>query len=140
MKNKKIDGYMTIEASFIIPWVFMTFLLVIYFTFYLYNMCVVYQDCYIAALRGSIITNADTKTVETYINSQIVELLDNQLYEYVKEPNVDVGVVKIKVGAKSGINILDNKLMLIRNKKLDIEQNAIAYRLNPVYVIRTTRR
>ncbi len=131
---------MTIEASFIVPWVFMLFILVIYFTFHLYNLSVVYQDCYIAALRGSQIYNADNGFVENYVKGQISELLDNQLYEYSKNAKVDVSVVSIEVEAQSEININQGKLLLYKNRLLDIEQSAKAYRLNPVYLIRISGR
>lgn len=131
---------MTLEASFIIPWIFMTFILSIYFCFHLYNHCVVYQDCYIAALRGSEIRNADTGFVKEYVENQIIQLLDNQLYEYTKEAEVNVTLTKVEVSSNSAIKLPWGDLMLYRNKLLDIEKSAIANRLNPVYLIRISGR
>lgn len=139
-KTQRISGYMTVEASFIVPWVFMLFILVLYFTFHLYNTDVVYQDCYIAALRGSQIHNADNGFVKNYVEGQISELLNNQLYEYSKEANVNISVTSIEVEAQSEMNINQGKLMMYRNKLLDTEQSAKAYRLNPVYLIRISER
>ena len=57
-KQHALNAYMTLEASFIIPFVFICFILIILYTFYLYNHMVVYQSCYLSALRGSQLKNA----------------------------------------------------------------------------------
>ena len=65
IKKKKIKAYMTIEASFIVPVCTMIIILTIMFLFFLYNNCVVYQDCYIAALRGSQIMDASSAIIQS---------------------------------------------------------------------------
>ncbi len=50
---RKFKGYMTLEASLIIPMVICVFVLLMYFTYYLYGRCVISQDSYIIAFRNS---------------------------------------------------------------------------------------
>ena len=57
MWNKKVNGYLTVEASFVMPIVLFLYLLVILLAFFLYNRCVISQDLYILALRGSRFTD-----------------------------------------------------------------------------------
>ncbi len=44
---------MTVEASLIVPMVICIFVLIIYFTYYLYGRCLLSQDSYIMAFRQS---------------------------------------------------------------------------------------
>ena len=50
---RKYSGYMTVEASFIIPMVICVFVLIIYFTNYVYARCILSQDSYILAFRAA---------------------------------------------------------------------------------------
>lgn len=54
IKHEGIDGYMSLEAAFVIPWVIFLFVLLIYVSFYLYDKCVLFQDAYTICFRGSI--------------------------------------------------------------------------------------
>lgn len=58
MNNNKryLNGYMTIEASLIIPLVIGIYFLLIFTSFYLYNKCVLAQDTYIKCYRASVFT------------------------------------------------------------------------------------
>ena len=49
-----IDGYMTVEASFIIPMVLCVIVIMIYTAFYLYDRCLFHQDAYLLCYRESI--------------------------------------------------------------------------------------
>lgn len=55
---KSWKGYLTVEASFIMPIVLVIYLLIILCGFYLYNRCVISQDNYLLAFRGSRFTEA----------------------------------------------------------------------------------
>ena len=51
---KRYKGYMTIEASLLMPMVICVMALLIYFTYYLYGRCIISEDSYILAFRASI--------------------------------------------------------------------------------------
>lgn len=55
--NKKWNGYLTVEAAFIMPVILLLYLILIVCGFYLYNRCVISQDSYLVAFRGSRFTN-----------------------------------------------------------------------------------
>lgn len=50
---KTADGYFTVEASMIVPLIICLISFIFYLTFYLYNQCIVSQDAYLLAFRGS---------------------------------------------------------------------------------------
>lgn len=56
--NKKWNGYLTVEAAFIMPVILSLYLLLIVCGFYLYNRCAISQDSYLVAFRGSRFTNS----------------------------------------------------------------------------------
>ena len=51
---RKYKGYMTLEATLVIPKVICALTLLILFSYYLYGRCILSQDCYVLALRSSI--------------------------------------------------------------------------------------
>ena len=51
---KRYKGYMTLEASLLMPMVICVMALLIYFTYYLYGRCIISEDSYILAFRASI--------------------------------------------------------------------------------------
>lgn len=51
---RKFKGYMTLEASLVAPMIICVFVLLIYFSYYLYGRCILSQDTYILAFRASI--------------------------------------------------------------------------------------
>lgn len=58
-KNKSIKmyGFLTIEASLLIPLILGIYLFLLFTSFYLYNECVLQQDIYVIGLRGSRFTD-----------------------------------------------------------------------------------
>lgn len=139
----KMDGpaaYMTIEASFIVPFVFMLFMLIIYFAFFLYNHTVVYQACYLAALRGTQIKNVTDDVVTQYVDREAGELLANQIFQYQTEHSVDVGMLSIEVKAYSYIDNLLSKLGVYNVTKLESDRSAKAIRIDPATFIRNAHR
>lgn len=50
---RELDAYMTVEASFVIPMALCLIVLTIYLSFYMYNKCVLTQDCARAAIRNA---------------------------------------------------------------------------------------
>ncbi len=50
---RKFKGYMTLEASLVMPVVICVIVLIIYFTYYLYGRCMLSQDTYILAFRAT---------------------------------------------------------------------------------------
>lgn len=53
-KKKLLKGSLTIEATIIVPLILILIITMIYISFYLYNRCIIAQNSYITALRGSL--------------------------------------------------------------------------------------
>lgn len=53
-KLAEAGAYFTVEAALIIPVVLCIFVMIIYLSFYLYDRCVLAQDCYVLSYRQSI--------------------------------------------------------------------------------------
>ena len=70
---KKTGGYFSVEASMIIPLVIFLFSFLLYLTFYLYNRCVVSQDVYLLAFRGSLCCGSSPDEAEKYVTEQTPE-------------------------------------------------------------------
>ena len=52
-KKKYMDGYLTVEATFLVPKAFILLCVVIYWGFFFYDTSVSIQCAYVSALRGS---------------------------------------------------------------------------------------
>ena len=50
-QGRAADAYMTVEASFVVPMAVCLIVLVIYLSFYMYNKCLLAQDCARTAIR-----------------------------------------------------------------------------------------
>lgn len=150
MKNRKskennktgygLNGYMTTEASVIIPLAFVCFIIIILYTFYLYNHLTVYQSCYLSALRGSQLKNATNGAVKAYVDRELEKLLDEQVYEYQIDYASDVSMISIKVKAGSYVDNLMAKFGLYTEKKLTSNREVAINRIDPVDYIRNAER
>ncbi len=56
--NKKLNGYFTVEASLVMPLVLFLYVLIIVSGIFLYDRCVMSQDMYLIAFRGSRFSNS----------------------------------------------------------------------------------
>jgi len=138
-KNKESGykkGYMTVEASVIMPLLVMIILFMVIFCFYLYNNCVVFQDCYISALRGSQIMDSNSSEIKSKVEVYISELLDNQVYEYEKNSTVEVSALSVKVAAKSSVSNMFHSIGIYNKSSMDTDKSGEAARIDPTLIIR----
>lgn len=52
--HKEAEAYFTVEAALVMPVVLCIFVMLLYLSFYLYDRCVLAQDCYVLSYRQSI--------------------------------------------------------------------------------------
>lgn len=139
-KRKYYDGYLTIEASFLIPAVLMILLLLLYWGFYCYDKSVSVQCSYIAALRGSNQWELSDGQLETYTLEQLEKLTgETLLYLKTEKTYADVEILEIKAGVEGGMDILFSKLRGDTMERWDTESEKKAYRLKPASYIRKYR-
>lgn len=139
MTEKKLPAYMTLEAALIMPFAIALNILVIYFSFFLYNQCTISQGCYLAALRGSHLKNSSDLQIQDKIEQELEKLLDEQIFTNKYDYQIDINVVKIKISAKSKIEILFQKLHHYKKDVLVAESNCEVNRLDAVSFIRKCR-
>ena len=139
-KRKYYDGYLTVEATFLFPVMFMILLLLIYWGFFCYDKSVSIQCCYLAALRGSNQWEMNDERTEAYALEQLESLTDETLL-FMKKGDVyaDVGLLEIKAGIKGKMDILFSGLRGDSMNEWLTESEKKAYRLKPASFIRKYR-
>ncbi len=81
----RIAGYMTVEASFVIPISVALILFIIYASFYLYNRCEMTQSCYTAAYRESVWKGSGHSGAEEFLHNQNDLLMKDESGEIQKD-------------------------------------------------------
>ena len=81
MKKRKIymDGYLTVEASFLVPMAFILLWVVIYWGIFFYDTSVSVQCGYISALRGSNQWQLSYDGQREYAHGQLESLIEETL-------------------------------------------------------------
>lgn len=125
--KKRAKGYLTVEASMLVPLVVLLIALLLYLSFFLYNRCILTQDAYILAFRGSI--QKEEREVQKYIE-ECSKVQFSKKYAGMKniEKNIAVSNKKITV-----------KISGVTSNNWLIEKEAEAERINPAKVIRKIR-
>lgn len=139
-RKSSYSGYMTVEASFIIPLVFICFIISILFTFFLYNHLIVYQSCYIAALRGSQMKNVTDSAIEQYVKENLENLLNEQVYQHGLKQDVSVGTLSIATNASTNISNPLYRFNLYKEKEMEGIREVTVNRTDPVGYIRNMSR
>lgn len=139
-RKSSYSGYMTVEASFIIPLVFICFIISILFTFFLYNHLIVYQSCYISALRGSQMKNVTDSAIEQYVEENLENLLNEQVYQHGLKQDVSVGTLSIATNASMNISNPLYRFNLYKEKEMEGIREVTINRTDPVGYIRNMSR
>lgn len=78
-RKKYMDGYLTVEASFLVPMAFILLWVVIYWGFFFYDTSVSVQCGYISALRGSNQWQLSYDGQREYAHGQLESLIEETL-------------------------------------------------------------
>lgn len=136
---KRVGGYMTVEASFLVSWTIFIFVLLIYLSFYTYDKCVLFQDAYAVCFRGSI--QKDEDNVVPYISAHIQEQFGRKYFGTGEVcGSVDrnghtayvTGECQVKVPVRSLFTMYEKDGWKIRTQ-------ARAQIINPTHIIRKSR-
>lgn len=139
MKEKKryLEGYLTVEATFIIPIVVMIIGLLLYWGFYCYDKSVSLQCSYLAALRGSNEWEQSNNEVEQLVAQNLEQLTEETvLYMEMEELDVQVGLVNIEAEVSGAMDILFSKLRGDTMTRWNLNSKKSAHRLKPSSYIR----
>jgi len=135
MKNR-IRAFFTVEASLIMPVIIFLSLVISIFCFYLYNCSIIYQSCYISALRGTQMVNTSSGEIKKCVEKYLTELLDNQIYEYIDYSTVDIDMFQIETRAETKIGNIFNKYDVFEEIEMSASCEAEAKFIYPVKLIR----
>ena len=152
-KRTYLCGYMTIEASLIIPLVIGTYFFLIFAGFFLYNKCILTQDTYIICYRASVFTYWDEGYGEvSYSELKRRSASEAKVYiesrkNFTRYPFFTLENEKITVlqqgllTADVYINIsIEGSSKSFLQKDYQIKLSSTSWITNPVSNIRTTRR
>lgn len=138
--KKKAEGYMTVEAAFIVTWTLFLFVFLIYLSFYSYDKCVLFQDAYAVCFRGSIQKEEDQ--IVPYISAHMKEQFGKKYFaasmvqgSVDRQGNVTdvIGECKVQVPIRSVFTLYGREGWHIRTR-------ARAQIINPTHIIRKSRR
>ena len=142
-KHKKrkpaLKGYMSIEASFIMPWVIFLFVFLIYTSFYLYDKCVLYQDAYTLCLRGSV--QKEDGGALKYVNKHMREQFGSKYFGVGRvDARAEQSGQEIRVIGACSLKVpISNFLTMSKADAWLIQTEAKAQIINPVKIIRKCR-
>lgn len=132
-------AYFTVEAVLVFPMVLYVCVFIIYSGFYIYDRCVMWQDAYRAALRGSSLYRQDKQEVYNAAEDTLQMLMQEKYIA--TECNFTV-----KVQQEVSITVAGSTAMPFRGLKLltgtedwYMEETAKSKCINPVFFIRMCR-
>lgn len=139
--KREARGYLSIEASFLLPLITLVIWFLIMIGFFLYNASYLHQTAYVAAVRGAAMRREGRETVEQETEVQIKRLLEDKLvmiksYDYQVKVNTSHVIVTIEAKIEYPIfSFISEKLGLWKMKA-----KGSAIRDNPVNLIRESRK
>ena len=133
------EGYMTVEASVIMPIVLIVCCFIIYIGFYQYDRCVSEQDAYRAALRGANLYGADKEEKYRAVQKTLEELATNHYAAARCSYKVSVKD-KMYVKMEGTISIpLRGLARMVGTGVWDMEKEVESRMTDPVFFIRSCK-
>lgn len=141
-RHKTEDGYMTLEAALLFPFIFTSIILLIYLSFFIYDRCRLENSAYIAALRGSRMITEENEEITEEVSRIANELVDGHLIaatDVSQQVEVSMNEVKVSYTAKVAppfgtllVQMVDRDIFTIRAgekaKKIRILMTIRAFR------------
>lgn len=138
--RKACKAYMTVEASLLLPLITMGIVFTLYLGFYLYNVCLLRQIAYTAALRGSLQKEGNNAQIEEYTNEQLKDLISQRLLAIENlESRVEVTFSVVRVKLSMSMQMPLAKWFFPGAGLWEFAGEAKAKRLEPVTIIRGIR-
>lgn len=137
--HKKVNGYMTVEAAFMIPWVIFLFVFLIYASFYLYDKCVLFQDSYTICFRASI--QKEENGVAGYIDSHMEKQFGKKYFGVGRvDAHMQQSAHEVSVYGSCSVKVpFGHFLAMAKEEGWLIRTQAKAQIINPTKIIRKCR-
>ena len=131
------EGYMTLEASFILPVAIILIAGMMVLGFYLYTVVFLNQAAYIAAFRASISTQSDKESVAC---QAVEDLLEERILAIEDlETNVTVSLVSVQVEIEAALCLPAPAILGLTDGTLVVTAEKKAYLRDPASYIRSMR-
>lgn len=139
-KKSYYDGYMTVEASFVVPLVVMIILLLLYWGFFCYDKTVSIQCSYLAALRTSNQWDLTSSEAEQEALEELEQLTEEK-FLFIKRGDLlaKAGILNIETAVTGKMEILFSKIRGDDMTEWQIDSKKSASRLKPASYIRKYR-
>lgn len=138
IKHMTVKGYMTLEASFIMPWIIFVFVFLIYVSFYVYDKCILFQDAYTLCLRGSVQKEEEAVNyINAHMNGQFGKKYfgTDRVWGSAKQHSQE-----IKVYAGCSVQLPFNHFITMAGEGgWQIQTGAKAWKINPTKLLRKFR-
>jgi len=106
-KRKVYNAYFTVEATFIMPIVFLLIILILQYGFFCYEQSISVQCCYLAALRASNEWKMSESELEKYVTAEAEKLLEERtIYPLKRASNAVVTISGIDVEIDTKMEVL----------------------------------
>lgn len=139
-KRKYYDGYMTVEASFIVPMAVMILVLLLYWGFFCYDKTVSIQCSYLAALRTSNQWDLTASEAERTALEELEQLTEER-FLFIKKGELlaNAGLLNIETSVSGKIEILFSKIRGDDMTEWQMNSKKSASRQKPTSYIRKYR-
>ena len=138
--NWEKDGYMTLEASFIMPITVILITALMYLSFYLYTIAFLNQAAYIAAFRASLCDEGNAEAEAAAAREMDKLLKESVLPIKGLEKQINVSAVSVGVSLQANLALPAPGLQLISQKEWDITAEKKALIRDAAAFIRAARR
>lgn len=137
--RREKDGYMTLEASFIMPITIVLITALMYLAFYLYTVAFLNQAAYVAAFRASLIDEGNAEKEAAAARELDKLLLEGVLPINHLEKQISVSAVSVSVSLQASLALPVPGLQLVSSKAWDITAEKKALVRDAAAFIRAAR-
>lgn len=136
-----MKGYMTIEASLLMPMLLCSIIFTMYTGMYLYDNCVIQQSAYIAALRGANQTREGDDKIKQVTEEALSKVLGKRLVMIPGiQKEIQINRSSVTVTITATMEMPFSSFLTEELKLWQIQKKGTANRLDPVKNIRDMRR
>lgn len=136
----KMKAYFTVEATILLPFVFLIMIFLLYLGFFQYNRCLLTQDLYmLAMLESREYYNNNVKMYQEIIKQK--EEMERKKYISFKENEmqVEVGTGKVQIKFEGEI-VKPFRFLFLTEEKWTINVSTQSKTKNPVFVMRNYKK
>ncbi len=138
--KKRLNGYLTIEASYLLPLILVVYALLLYLGFYLYDACVIVQSSHIAILRASQERNMTDDQLQEKLEKEFHILQKQCLFTKGLKESCSVSLMDITISVERRLETIVRKDLSIKKEQWDMDAEKKRVRIKAESIIRKYER